>query len=206
MSLRTFGRRSKTRRHPRCKCDLQNKRLFSFTLSCAFHAVRRDSVFVSLCKRCEREEQRNKSIKGSIRESSTSSRSHITLPNQMGVRQSLHAHTPKCAHTHTHKQAIAQKQKKLSLLSASVPFIRRQWASALMSLRRRLLCKQIQMWWWHVTARTSGRDEEWHWKLDCSTSFYSNFDAEQSRSTLREKGEGKKGCRPRSLSTVINRR
>lgn len=67
--------------------------------------------------------------------------------------------------------------------------------------------KQIQMWWWHVTARTSGRDEEWHWKLDCSTSFYSNFDVEQSRSTLREKGGGKKDrCDLRSLSTVINRR
>lgn len=74
-------------------------------LSCAFHAVRRDSVFVSRCKRCEREEQKNKSIKGSIRESSISSRSHITLPNQMGVRQSLQAHTHRYAHTHAGSNA-----------------------------------------------------------------------------------------------------
>lgn len=107
------------------------------------------------------------------------------------MRAHISAHT----HTHIHRrmQAITQKQKKLSLLSASVLFVRRQWALALMSLCLRLLCKQIQMWWLHVLpcasaeARTSGRDEEWHGKLDCSTSFYSNFDLEQSRSTLRKR-------------------
>lgn len=111
-SSRTSGRRSETRRRPRRKCDLQNKRLyfFNFLLSGAFHAVRRDSVFVSCCERCEREERRNKSIKGCIRESTVSSRSHITLPNQMGVRQSSRAHTH--ASTHTQARTIAGNSAK----------------------------------------------------------------------------------------------
>lgn len=128
-------------------------------------------------------------------------------PRWKSDNPSVRAHRSTRTYTQTHAcmQAITQKQGKLSLLSASVPFVRRQWTLALMSLCRRLLCKQIQIWWSHTVPCASaeaGGAHEAGSKIELLHFIFLKFWFRAKSKYLSE--ERKRNLW--SLSTLINQR
>lgn len=146
--------------HPCYKSWVPTKKTKQSFFVSRLNAVRHNAVFISCYKICRRaEEQRNRSIKGSISESSTSSRSHITFPNQMG---DTNVHAGDNA-----KKKLQQKEIICHTVSVLFCFLCCQWDMVMSSSA---FCKQIQMWWSQVspctgteaTTRRQGRG--WHVK------------------------------------------